>query len=485
GRDRVAGPRPDLGAIERPLPFVVTTVNDEVAGIPGGAFVAGGVSATSFSESYNLTGLGQTDWAAWGSATLGAAVTLTPYARKAGGAGIGPLVGLSNGNPLRGLAEVGAGIPSSFNWSDGTPVASARNMFRLGVRHDGRRTNLSPVGEGFEFTVQADATPHEVRVYFSVDAGTALLTATLSDGGADPVQATFVNSSPFAGSNRGGVFTVRYSGTAQGQTLTVRLILAAANPGTDLSNVSVQAVTFSRVFADTPEVSLREAVAAANALPGPDEITFAESLSGRTIALTEGELRITDGVTIAGPWADRLTVSGSGLGRVFSVTNADRETVISGLTITGGSAFGSVFNSGTLTLAGVAIRGNQAGGVANEGTLTLVGSVVSNNTSLSGGGIWNGEGATLTVTGSVISNNRSTSGSYVGGGGLSNEGTATFIRSTISDNSTGPETAGGGGAWSSGTLTLIESTVSGNNAGGDGGGVMNYNGTLVITRSTI
>src|SRR5262245_10577972 len=55
--------------------------------------------------------------------------------------------------------------------------------------------------------------------------------------------------------------------------------------------------------------SLRQSVQAANVTPGPDTIRFAGGLSG-TIALKSGELSITDGLTIAGPGADRLTVSG-------------------------------------------------------------------------------------------------------------------------------------------------------------------------------
>ena len=61
---------------------------------------------------------------------------------------------------------------------------------------------------------------------------------------------------------------------------------------------------------DSGPGSLRDAVATANSSPGADTIKFASGLKG-TIALSS-ELAITDDVTISGPGAGRLTVSGGG-----------------------------------------------------------------------------------------------------------------------------------------------------------------------------
>src|SRR5262249_49360320 len=58
------------------------------------------------------------------------------------------------------------------------------------------------------------------------------------------------------------------------------------------------------------KTSLREAIALANGAPGPNTIIFAAGLTG-TITLTQGELIITDSVTITGPGASALTVSGN------------------------------------------------------------------------------------------------------------------------------------------------------------------------------
>ena len=69
---------------------------------------------------------------------------------------------------------------------------------------------------------------------------------------------------------------------------------------------------------DSGPGSLRQAILNANANPGLDTIDFAPGLSG-TIVLTSGELQITDDVTIDGPGADRLSVSGNNASRVFDV----------------------------------------------------------------------------------------------------------------------------------------------------------------------
>src|SRR5262245_39274654 len=68
---------------------------------------------------------------------------------------------------------------------------------------------------------------------------------------------------------------------------------------------------------DTGDGSLRTAVAQANAHAGADAIVFDDGLAG-TIALTGGDLDVTDDLKINGPGADRLTVSGGNVSRVFT-----------------------------------------------------------------------------------------------------------------------------------------------------------------------
>src|SRR5262249_31323523 len=83
---------------------------------------------------------------------------------------------------------------------------------------------------------------------------------------------------------------------------------------------------------DSGAGSLRAAVAAANANPGADTIDF--DVTG-TIALTSGQLDITDSLTINGQGASALTVSGEGVSRVFGITG-DPTVVIAGLTVANG-----------------------------------------------------------------------------------------------------------------------------------------------------
>jgi hypothetical protein len=111
---------------------------------------------------------------------------------------------------------------------------------------------------------------------------------------------------------------------------------------------------------DSGTGSLRAEIAAANAHPGADEIDFASGLTG-TITLTSGELLITDSVTINGPGASQLSVSGNNSSRVFDMTSG-LDVTINDLTITHGFAL------------------DQAGGILNQGSnLTLSNDVLSQN----------------------------------------------------------------------------------------------------------
>src|SRR5947209_19480060 len=114
---------------------------------------------------------------------------------------------------------------------------------------------------------------------------------------------------------------------------------------------------------DSGPDSLRTAVAAANANPGADAIDFA--VTG-TIGLTSGELDITDSLTINGPGAGALTVSGNQVSRVFGIA-ADPTVTIAGLTVAYGwsdSGGGIFMAGGTLTLDQRTVCGNSAGAAA-------------------------------------------------------------------------------------------------------------------------
>jgi hypothetical protein len=167
-----------------------------------------------------------------------------------------------------------------------------------------------------------------------------------------------------------------------------------------------------RTAADSGPGSLRAAVGAAH--PG-DTIVFDRKLAGAVITLSGGELAIAKSLSIAGPGASLLAVSGGGVGRVFDIA-AGAVVGISGLAVSGGlaDAGGGILNAGSLTLNGVTVSGNEALG---DSAATGV-----------GGGLFNEPGASLAVSGCLFINNQVVGGTAgLGyGGGLFNEGTATL-----------------------------------------------------------
>jgi predicted outer membrane repeat protein len=234
---------------------------------------------------------------------------------------------------------------------------------------------------------------------------------------------------------------------------------------------------------DSGAGSLRAEIAAAQK---NDTIVFAPSLNGQTITLTSGEVLINKNLTIAGPGAGELTVSGNNASRVFEVAKG-KQVALSGLTVSNGKAAeaGGILNHGTLTLSGDTLSGNSAagsgagegvgGGIQNFGTLTVSGTTLSGNSATNGGGAIANDG-TLTLSNSTLSNNTAIDG----GGGINNGGMATISGSTL----TGNVAAYGGGIINAGTLTLTDSILSGNHANNSGGGIDNF-GALTVTGSTL
>ena len=206
---------------------------------------------------------------------------------------------------------------------------------------------------------------------------------------------------------------------------------------------------------DSGPDSLRTAVAAANANPGADAIDFA--VTG-TIGLTSGELDITDSLTINGPGAGALTVSGSQVSRVFGIAG-DPTVTIAGLTVAYGwsdSGGGIFMAGGTLTLDQCTVSGNSAGGAGGSWYLPAGDGL--------GGGLYVA-GGTLTLDQCTVSGN-----SAVGGAGFSE----------IDQGYNGGYGAGGGLYVAGGAVRVNQSTVSGNGAyGGAGGdGVVDHNYTI-------
>jgi hypothetical protein len=194
---------------------------------------------------------------------------------------------------------------------------------------------------------------------------------------------------------------------------------------------------------DSGPGSLRQAIASA---ASGDTITFA--VRG-TITLTSGQLTLDKDLTIAGPGAAVLAISGNGVSGVFLV-EAGVTAVIDGLTLRDGVAAGSDY--------GDAIR--------NLGTLTLTRSTVTANPG--GTAIYNRyQGGVMTISDSTITQNA--------GYGVISEGTLmTIERSTIAGSAyDGVRNYGA-------SMEIIDSRITGN---GDRG--ILALGEVTITRSTI
>jgi hypothetical protein len=232
--------------------------------------------------------------------------------------------------------------------------------------------------------------------------------------------------------------------------------------------------------------SLRQAILDT---PAGGMVDFQPGLSG-TITLTTGELAISKDLTIAGPGASVITVSGNHASRVFDL-NAPFTVDISGLTIAdglGNIVGGGILNRGALAIDSSTIRDNDVladvgsgCGIANYGMLTVTHSTVRDNVGVClGGGIAND--GTLAVISSTLSGNSASSG-----GGIFNSGTLTVTSSTLSDNSaTGADGNGGGIVNNDGRATITDSTLNGSSAGSTGGGIFNPGeGTLSVTGCTI
>jgi hypothetical protein len=212
---------------------------------------------------------------------------------------------------------------------------------------------------------------------------------------------------------------------------------------------------------DNGSGSLRQAIA--NLSPG-GTIAFDPSLAGKTIFLTGGELLLSNNMTINGPGANQLTISGSHSGRVLDIAPGVTN-LISGLTIADGLAGatipnpnfgGGIYNGGDLTLINCTLRGNSAtntssgwgGGIYSTNILRMIGCTVgpTNEAGFVGGGIYAHNNSLLQMLNCTVASNICPSEV---GGVAANTGAMTFLTNcTITGNSDGVLAGGYGSAQS-------------------------------------
>ncbi len=243
--------------------------------------------------------------------------------------------------------------------------------------------------------------------------------------------------------------------------------------------------TVTNTLDNTSSGSLRWAVGQADAATSPSSIAF--SVTG-IITLSNGQLELSNGanaISIEGPGASLLTISGGGTSRVFQVDSGVTAT-LSDLTISGGSTTGSgggLYNSGMATLTDVTMSGNSAGmfggGLENQGAMTVSNSTFTSDSATHAGGGINNDGS-ITITASTFDTN------YAGtnGGGYSAGGAGTITDCTFSDNQSANAAGGAYAGQSTTTLNLTNCTFSGNSASTNGGGLDN-NGVTTLTNCTV
>ncbi len=267
--------------------------------------------------------------------------------------------------------------------------------------------------------------------------------------------------------------------------------------------------------------SLRDAVDQANARPGADTIVFRGAATSGEIALSSGDIDITDNLKIKGPGAVNLSIDAQGSSRIFNIddgTSTVRSVTISGLSLVGGFVLGDdgggIRCRESLTLVNSVVAGcdafstiageNGFGGgldIVTDGQVVIRNSKIIGNTSDSGGGGMRAfaDGG-VQILNSIISGNAT----FRFGGGVYarvlQDGTGNIVvdGSTITDN----RASSGGGIYANnfrlsgteeiGKITVRKSLVSGNSAvfdaGGDarqGGGLFFSYGVALINRTTI
>ncbi|MDT7857595.1 choice-of-anchor Q domain-containing protein [Rubrivirga sp. S365] len=274
------------------------------------------------------------------------------------------------------------------------------------------------------------------------------------------------------------------------------------------------------------DCSLREAIRAANTnaavdgcaagAPDGDTITFAASY---TVALTLGELLVSDDVAIDASAVGSVTVDAQGASRVFDVDAAggagsEQRVAFTSLRLQNGDsrtgssapdAGGAVDlkagSEATFTDVDVtdSVAGVNGGGIhgadgtsivittTNGGSSTIRGNEARGaEAGMGGGGVW-GAGST-TISGNVaVEGNRATGAAGSGGGVFNSGGTLMVMTTTVSGNTAN---RAGGGVEADGersTTILVMTNVTGNDAGanpGNGGAVHGGGGTVVVGGGT-
>ena len=253
------------------------------------------------------------------------------------------------------------------------------------------------------------------------------------------------------------------------ESLEERTLLTAAPWSTaDETDYSGLVVTTLEDVVDASDQlnSIREAIAYAESLEGPAEVTFAKGLAGK-ITLTGGALQVNSVYELAVNGGDRISIDAGGRNRAFEIGSGS--VTLSNLTIENGynsKQGGAIYSAGDLTLNAVTISDSYSGQfgsavhVFSKTHLTVTDSNFVNNTARThGGGIFVSTEATADITGSYFSGNAS--GTY-GGALYVWDGALVSVANSFFVNNNAPS---GAIRNHGGELSLVNVVISGNEQG--------------------
>lgn len=212
------------------------------------------------------------------------------------------------------------------------------------------------------------------------------------------------------------------------------------------------------------DCSLREAVAAADGDGAPSAINFAPALYYQIVTVNAGDIPIFgDSLIINGPGADRLTLSGGGVNRLFDLATVSTFT-LNGVKVTAanGNGFSSSGFGGVFTSFGSA-------------TITIDRVYFLNNSSSSQSGVAYFAGGTLNISNSTFAGN--TSGNC---GALSLAGGFTTIYNSTFSGNGAPPGVGGALCMSSGANVVTRNSTITNNNSAMGGGTIVLSGSGIF-----
>jgi len=291
-----------------------------------------------------------------------------------------------------------------------------------------------------------------------------------------------------------GTPVVMYS-KADGTLTTVQSEKAPLSTGinqitdsTNLTNGTTYKVETNIVYSDADDGSVGTLRDVINNADSGDKITFADSVYGKTITLsestdpstnTDNSFTISENIIIEGP---------SDPNKVVTISGGTDQQIIDG----NAQQIFNVESTGELTISNLKLinasednANNCGGAIYNGGNLTVDNVTFSDNNATSGGAAIYNNG-TLSVTNSLFTDNKS-SGNTPLGGAIYTDHDISIDSSTF----TGNQIIGGDGGAIYGencTVTIKNSTIQNNHADGSGGGIAmssNENSVLVRSNDTI